>query len=339
MGFSSSWGFAWQIWRRRGEERERAARERGEVEEDGAWRFALMIVDSATTLYRTDFSGRGELSARQMHLAKFLRSLQKLTNEFGVAVVITNQVVAQVDGSALFVGPQIKPIGGNIMAHASTTRFFGALTISIQNMVCKLCPYKIIVNGLQLVIATAEDLHRIGIDMFLRCPEMHRESWITDKKKRDKFKHINTGTSPLKELVEVVVAMLECINKAGRKRFDTMDEDEPKRDSYSSRSMSIERKSIDYNLDRTSLCSSPHTSTSALPESSRYGEYGSLAYSTPHLWELRVQALEKLTPTDLKRLALNMMPHLTSLDHSPRSQKTTMVEEPKADTEQREKDW
>ncbi|CAN0901220.1 DNA repair protein RAD51 homolog, partial [Linum grandiflorum] len=86
------------------------------------YRFALMIVDSATALYRTDFSGRGELSARQMHLAKFLRSLQKLADEFGVAVVITNQVVAQVDGSAIFAGPQIKPIGGNIMAHASTTR-------------------------------------------------------------------------------------------------------------------------------------------------------------------------------------------------------------------------
>ncbi|KAK2989984.1 hypothetical protein RJ640_000260 [Escallonia rubra] len=43
-------------------------------------------------------------------------------DKFGVAVVITNQVVAQVDGSALFAGPQIKPIGGNIMAHASTTR-------------------------------------------------------------------------------------------------------------------------------------------------------------------------------------------------------------------------
>ncbi|XWS70135.1 hypothetical protein CRYUN_Cryun03dG0023300 [Craigia yunnanensis] len=52
----------------------------------------------------------------------YLRSLQKLADEFGVAVVITNQVVAQVDGSAIFAGPQIKPIGGNIKAHASTTR-------------------------------------------------------------------------------------------------------------------------------------------------------------------------------------------------------------------------
>lgn len=85
-------------------------------------RFALMIVDSATVLYIIDFSGRGELSARQMQRAKFLWSLQKLADESGVAVVITNQVEAQVDGSAMFAGPQVNPIGGNIMAHASTTR-------------------------------------------------------------------------------------------------------------------------------------------------------------------------------------------------------------------------
>lgn len=61
-------------------------------------RFALIIIDSATALYRTDYSGRGELSARQMHLAKFLRTLLRISDEFGVAVFITNQVVAQVDG-------------------------------------------------------------------------------------------------------------------------------------------------------------------------------------------------------------------------------------------------
>ncbi|KDR10565.1 DNA repair protein RAD51 homolog 1 [Zootermopsis nevadensis] len=87
-------------------------------------RYALLIVDSATSLYRTDFSGRGELSARQMHLARFLRMLLRLADEFGVAVVITNQVVAQVDGAALFAADPKKPIGGNIIAHASTTRLY-----------------------------------------------------------------------------------------------------------------------------------------------------------------------------------------------------------------------
>lgn len=87
-------------------------------------RYALMIVDSATALYRTDYSGRGELSARQMHLARFLRTLLKLADEFGVAVIITNQVVAQVDGASMFQADPKKPIGGNIMAHASTTRLY-----------------------------------------------------------------------------------------------------------------------------------------------------------------------------------------------------------------------
>jgi len=84
-------------------------------------RFALLVVDSATALYRTDYSGRGELAERQMHLARFLRQLMRLADEFGIAVVITNQVVASVDG-AMFQSDPKKPIGGNIMAHASTTR-------------------------------------------------------------------------------------------------------------------------------------------------------------------------------------------------------------------------
>lgn len=44
--------------------------------------------------------------------------------QFGIAVVITNQVVAQVDGAAMFNADPKKPIGGNIMAHASTTRLY-----------------------------------------------------------------------------------------------------------------------------------------------------------------------------------------------------------------------
>lgn len=45
------------------------------------YRYALLIVDSAMALYRTDYSGRGELSARQNHLARFLRMLLRLADE------------------------------------------------------------------------------------------------------------------------------------------------------------------------------------------------------------------------------------------------------------------
>uniref|UniRef100_A0A7S4PCV5 DNA repair protein RAD51 homolog n=1 Tax=Paramoeba aestuarina TaxID=180227 RepID=A0A7S4PCV5_9EUKA len=85
-------------------------------------RFALIVVDSATALYRTDYSGRSELAARQMHLGKFLRSLTNMAEEFGVAVVMTNQVVATPDAGPMAGHDAKKPIGGHIMAHASTTR-------------------------------------------------------------------------------------------------------------------------------------------------------------------------------------------------------------------------
>jgi len=91
-------------------------------------RFALVVVDSATALFRTDYQGRGELADRQQSLAKFLRGLQRLADEFGVAVVITNQVMASVDGgpASAYCNPSalVKPIGGHIMAHATHTRLF-----------------------------------------------------------------------------------------------------------------------------------------------------------------------------------------------------------------------
>ncbi|VEU20406.1 DEKNAAC101354 [Brettanomyces naardenensis] len=100
-------------------------------------RFSLLIVDSIMALYRTDYSGRAELSARQMHVAKFMRTLQRLADEFGIAVLITNQVVAQVDGGAIFNPDPKKPIGGNIIAHSSTTRLYFKKGKG-RNRICKI---------------------------------------------------------------------------------------------------------------------------------------------------------------------------------------------------------
>ena len=87
-------------------------------------RYALLVVDSATALYRTDYTGRGELAPRQQHMARFLRKLQRLADEFGIAVIITNQVIAQVDGSSCYISDPKKPMGGNVIAHASQTRLY-----------------------------------------------------------------------------------------------------------------------------------------------------------------------------------------------------------------------
>lgn len=84
--------------------------------------YRLIIIDSITALFRVDFTGRGELAERQQTLGQMMSSLTKLASEFNVAVFITNQVMASPD-SALFVQAP-KPIGGHILAHASTTRLY-----------------------------------------------------------------------------------------------------------------------------------------------------------------------------------------------------------------------
>ena len=102
------------------------------------------IVDSITALFRVDYSGRGELAERQQKLGRMMSKLQKIAEEFNVAVFITNQVTADPGGGAMFVAgtpllPLLlevrpstddqqtladakKPIGGHVLAHASTTR-------------------------------------------------------------------------------------------------------------------------------------------------------------------------------------------------------------------------
>lgn len=55
-----------------------------------AYRYALLIVDSATALYRTDYSGRGELAARQQHLARFMRMLLRLADVVSTWTICEN---------------------------------------------------------------------------------------------------------------------------------------------------------------------------------------------------------------------------------------------------------
>ncbi|XP_068439240.1 meiotic recombination protein DMC1/LIM15 homolog isoform X1 [Clinocottus analis] len=84
--------------------------------------FKLLIIDSIMALFRVDFSGRGELAERQQKLAQMLSRLQKISEEYNVAVFITNQMTADPGAGMSFQADPKKPIGGHILAHASTTR-------------------------------------------------------------------------------------------------------------------------------------------------------------------------------------------------------------------------
>ena len=85
-------------------------------------KYGLMIVDSIMAPFRVDFSGRGELAERQQILSKVLSRMQKLSEEFNIPVVMTNQVMADPAAAMTFAANPPKPIGGHILAHFSTTR-------------------------------------------------------------------------------------------------------------------------------------------------------------------------------------------------------------------------
>ncbi|WPH04848.1 Meiotic recombination protein DMC1 [Acrodontium crateriforme] len=85
--------------------------------------YRLLIVDSLMALFRVDYIGRGELNERQQKLNQHLSKLCKTAEEFNIAVFMTNQVQSDPGASALFAGADgRKPVGGHVVAHASTTR-------------------------------------------------------------------------------------------------------------------------------------------------------------------------------------------------------------------------
>lgn len=81
----------------------------------------LVIVDSLMALFRSEFLGRGALGERQQKLNSHIHKLQKLADNYDLAVYITNQVM---DNPGILFGDPTTPVGGNVVAHAATTRLY-----------------------------------------------------------------------------------------------------------------------------------------------------------------------------------------------------------------------
>lgn len=81
----------------------------------------LIVVDSMMSLFRSEFIGRGALGERQQKLNSHIHKLQALADTYNLAVYVTNQVM---DNPAILFGDPTTPVGGNIMAHAATTRLY-----------------------------------------------------------------------------------------------------------------------------------------------------------------------------------------------------------------------
>ena len=81
----------------------------------------LIIVDSLTSHFRSEYLGREMLAERQQKLNKHMHRLIRLARGFNAAAVATNQVMSKPD---VFFGNAIHPVGGHIVAHTSHTRVF-----------------------------------------------------------------------------------------------------------------------------------------------------------------------------------------------------------------------
>jgi DNA repair protein RadA len=81
----------------------------------------LIIVDSLTAHFRSEYIGREMLASRQQRLNKHMHKLIGLARAFNAVAVVTNQVMAKPDQ---FFGDAIHPIGGNIVGHTSHTRIY-----------------------------------------------------------------------------------------------------------------------------------------------------------------------------------------------------------------------
>ena len=81
----------------------------------------LIIVDSLTSHFRSEYMGREMLAERQQKLNKHMHMLIRLSRAFNAVAVVTNQVMSKPD---VFFGDAIHPVGGHIVAHTSHTRVF-----------------------------------------------------------------------------------------------------------------------------------------------------------------------------------------------------------------------
>jgi len=117
----------------------------------------LIIIDSLTSHFRSEYIGRQTLAERQQKLNKHLHKLIRLARAFNAAAVVTNQVMARPD--EFFSPAAVSPVGGHIVGHTSHTRVFLRKSVGRNIRIARLVssPYlpegeavfKITENGLE----------------------------------------------------------------------------------------------------------------------------------------------------------------------------------------------
>ncbi len=78
----------------------------------------LIVIDSLTAHFRAEFAGRGQLADRQQKLNRYLHDLMRLAEQHNLAILVTNQVMAN---PGMMFGDPTTPVGGHIVGHMCLT--------------------------------------------------------------------------------------------------------------------------------------------------------------------------------------------------------------------------
>ncbi len=81
----------------------------------------LIIIDSLTSHFRSEYLGREMLAERQQRLNNHMHRLIRLARSFNAVAIVTNQVMSKPDQ---FFASAVDAVGGHIVAHTSHTRLF-----------------------------------------------------------------------------------------------------------------------------------------------------------------------------------------------------------------------
>jgi DNA repair protein RadA len=83
--------------------------------------YGLLIIDSISAHFRSEYIGRGNLAERQQVLNQHLSILDRIAESFNLAIIVTNQVQSNPNQ---FFGDPTSAIGGNIIGHWAGTRLY-----------------------------------------------------------------------------------------------------------------------------------------------------------------------------------------------------------------------
>jgi DNA repair protein RadA len=118
----------------------------------------LIIVDSLTAHFRSEYLGREMLAERQQKLNSHLHRLVRLSRAFNACAVVTNQVMSKPDQ---FFAMAVEAVGGHIVSHTSHTRIFLRRTSSGPVRICRLVSSPYLPEGERIFKITEEGIKDI----------------------------------------------------------------------------------------------------------------------------------------------------------------------------------